>query len=122
MKTLEECKNEATAKVTNGAYTVFEVIESFAGILVGFQVISAIYDEAAELYALQYKGEQWISVEDRLPDRNILVMVSNYQDEWVCCGDYQDDDCWYNQFSDDTIEVTHWMKLPSAPIKKETKP
>ncbi len=66
-------------------------------------------------YSEAMKEQRWIPVSERLPDRNILVTVSNCLDKWVCCGEYNDDCNWYNQFSFETIEVTHWQPLPSPP-------
>lgn len=76
----------------------------------------------------EYKNQsQWISVKERLPEKNQrLVLVCNTEEvgdyAWVCCGQYHALEFgkkkkWYNQFSDEEIIPTHWMPLPNSPIK-----
>jgi hypothetical protein len=48
---LKKYKDQVTKEITGGEYETFEVIQSFAGMLVGYHVISAIYERAAELCA-----------------------------------------------------------------------
>lgn len=60
---------------------------------------------------------EWISVEDRLPDEDIRVLV------------YLDTDRSYTKLDTDrrfegkwvrwSTDVTHWMPLPSPPTEKE---
>ena len=83
---------------------------------------------------LEQNQQQWISVNDRLPDHEEIVIL------WFDSSDYKDDTshgyyidysvespdekggCWYwlNTFTGDYNdvsggEVTHWTPLPSAP-------
>lgn len=68
--------------------------------------------------------EQWISVEDdRMPDHNGAVLVCNINDPeapiciGVQCADGETD---FHLFeaNEKTNMVTHWMELPSPPVKK----
>jgi hypothetical protein len=77
--------------------------------------------EAMVAYASQFRPK-WISVNDRLPDKHELVIVTNENDDWVCVGQINDDRLWYNQwesnlYGDADIIPTHWMSLPKAPTK-----
>jgi hypothetical protein len=70
--------------------------------------------EAEALYNAGYRKQEWISVEDRLPERNGRYFTH-------CCVDGQSLVCVlyynkYNGFDEDT--VTHWMPLPQPPRMK----
>ena len=55
--------------------------------------------------------QEWISVDDRLPDKSMRCLV--YTKRGGCCG-Y--DITYYNQgFYSEYSEVTHWMPLPEPP-------
>lgn len=58
---------------------------------------------------------EWISVKDLKPKKGVLVIIAHAEDEWVCCGEYAGKNIWYNQFSDDDVNVTHWQPLPNPP-------
>ena len=70
---------------------------------------------AEYLYNAGYRKQEWISVEDRLPEEDTIVLV------W--CGEvsvynYLQNDLWYTGYCDITTSesgVTHWMPLPEAP-------
>lgn len=57
---------------------------------------------------------QWISVKDRLPERQQRVIIGNAVSKTVCEAIYS---C--NTFRlgllDQTLYVTHWMPLPEPP-------
>ena len=64
---------------------------------------------------------QWVSVEERLPEMGVRVMVAHDVDGWVGVGEriltgaylhWEDD-------GEDLHEPTHWMPLPSPPPKKD---
>lgn len=71
-------------------------------------------------------SNEWISVEDRLPedpDTNVLVIASGKPRENISLenayelASYSQDDGWilemYPEFED--VKVTHWMPLPDPP-------
>ena len=80
-----------------------------------------MYERIAELEAkLEALKNPWISVEDRLPDRDADVLVmTNKKGERVA---YQDEDGWFDSYSHLTFglhgekhfkhNVTHWMPIP----------
>ena len=82
---------------------------------------------AEALYTAGYRKQAWISVEDRLPDREgaYLVLIVDYLGEermevmelfkWANCFD------WSAHMSsrwEDRNTITHWMPLPEAPNMK----
>lgn len=62
----------------------------------------------------------WISVNERLPDDDITVLIympGNKCGETVWIG-YHDADEWYEPEGLCVDEVTHWMELPEPPEKE----
>jgi len=59
--------------------------------------------------------DTWISVKDRTPDRNSLVVITDGED--VSIGNYYGK--WGTPYTIDTDKITHWMPLPSAPNGKK---
>lgn len=79
---------------------------------------------------------EWISVEDRLPDENIFVLVSylSYDDEYPCNDiaviqngqwHWHKGELYYDSETDECytelvrVKITHWMPLPEPPEEKE---
>lgn len=62
---------------------------------------------------------EWISVNDRLPEHMLDVLVSNSKDKWVVAGYLNHSNEWYNCFDESGVSIipTHWMPLPEAPKK-----
>ena len=65
----------------------------------------------------QLTEPQWVSVDEHLPPRNELVLVTQ---ELVgrCLRSLGDDGCWRDEneiFDDSGLEINHWMLLPEAP-------
>ena len=76
------------------------------------------------LYKMGYRKQEWISVDERLPDKEgpYLVLIVDYLEEermevmelfkWANCFD------WSAHMSSrwkDSNTITHWMPLPEAP-------
>lgn len=74
---------------------------------------------AEKLYAKGYRKTEWISVEERLPKKDVRVLV------------YIKSDRGYTEIDTDRLDkfgfirwgkdVTHWMPLPEAPRKEDEK-
>lgn len=66
----------------------------------------------------------WISVDERLPDENDVVIVcAEYGVERSTAEYFYDEGRWHpidGYYSSEIINVTHWMPLPPAP-SQETK-
>lgn len=66
---------------------------------------------ATELYNAGYRKQEWISVEQRLPDRNGRYLTHcNVEGQSLVCILYF---CKVGGFNEGT--VTHWMPLPMPP-------
>jgi hypothetical protein len=64
----------------------------------------------------------WISVKDRLPEPDVIVLVTDGEnvDVSLCqltyCGDDPNEKTWFNRFYFGHFgNVTHWMPLPEPP-------
>lgn len=84
---------------------------------------------ANEIYNADYRKQEWISVEDRLPDccgmPVLMVAVNQYSQARVVKGftDYQCPITFHtNEKEYDGVwgawDVTHWMPLPEPPKMK----
>ena len=71
---------------------------------------------ALNLYNIGYRKQEWISVEDRLPEKNVrvLVCIKSNRSYTRFDTDRLDDRGFVRWFND----VTHWMPLPEAPKMK----
>ena len=98
----------------------FECINSYLQ-----EAASLIEQMTAENAALREKVPQWISVEDRLPELGVPVLV-NYigTDElpsadgvvvWTDWGALWWEGSLADSESEVTVPITHWMPLPPAP-------
>ena len=69
---------------------------------------------ASHLIAHGVTVQEWISVKDRLPEKeqDVLVADNGFIAVWTFYGDYwEDSHGWWQEFD----EVTHWMPLPEPP-------
>lgn len=64
------------------------------------------------------RAPQWISVEDRLPDKAVTGCLV-YADEWTRVADWTHDkwgiEWWFYVDGEYDPEITHWMPLPEPP-------
>ena len=70
---------------------------------------------AKALYNAGYRKQEWISVEDSLPERAGKYLVATF-DGRVGIGNLIDYYC-DGDLSFDNYKVTHWMPLPEPPMK-----
>jgi hypothetical protein len=129
--TLQDCKEKVVAEKFKKSYREFYL-------LAGFPEIISINDEAAEMYASQFsltpssrEEEQWIPVEERLPEawsQHGTIYLSDkvlvYDGEDIYTTRYFKE---YSRIDNGLIregwqefdDITHWKPL-SAPPKKLT--
>lgn len=68
---------------------------------------------AKEIINHGYRKQEWIAVEERLPDRVGKYLVATF-DRRVGIGNLIDYYC-VGELSFDSYKVTHWMPLPEPP-------
>ena len=62
--------------------------------------------------------QEWISVDDRLPEKGEEVLVFDTRENWTGFAWLRPDETWTAlgfDFPFDLGEVTHWMPLPEPP-------
>ena len=63
--------------------------------------------------------QEWISVEDRLPEADVAVLARCfYHENWrtiVCYMSKRNAVKWYTNVAGQWVQVTHWMPLPQQP-------
>ena len=90
-----------------------------------FAAANAIERLTAENAALREKVPQWISVEDRLPEPGVPVLVNYIGTDglpsadgvvaWTDWGALWWEGSLADSESEVTVPITHWMPLPEAP-------
>lgn len=78
--------------------------------------MNRLVDEACETVCAAFRDQQWIRVEDKLPEKNVSVLVC--ASHWIRCmiaeydggGVWMDDRCRAM-----TYTPIHWMPLPEQP-------
>ena len=59
---------------------------------------------------------QWISVNDRLPENTDDVLGWDIANgECIICYWLKDREAWHQFISDDKLWISHWMPLPTKP-------
>jgi hypothetical protein len=96
--------------------TAEEILEQVSGEFVYYNIEQII--PAMEAYHAQYKENNWIDVNDRLPEYGEDVLVASIESDIVKIGFYNQSD-WY-VYESNTFEVTHYMLLPQPPITKQS--
>ena len=65
-------------------------------------------------------GSKWISVGERLPERNTEVLVCDTKEDYVSVWEYIGDGLWLgNEIIWATEDITHWMPLPEPPKEEK---
>lgn len=59
----------------------------------------------------------WIDIKEEQPyfNNDYLVYLLNGH---ICIGYWMSEDFWSTGYYSNRLEVTHWMPLPEAPLKK----
>ncbi len=70
------------------------------------------------LQAAPAASPEWVSVSERLPDEQKDVLAFDGRNIFMAKLSREDGhEDWYADGEDDPIEPTHWLPLPSAPVK-----
>jgi len=60
---------------------------------------------------------EWIAVEERLPERNLHVLIHIPADLMTDIGYLDEADVWVHSDGWSVVEqVTHWMPMPADPV------
>jgi len=80
-------------------------------------------EELTERQWKRIKDDEWISVDERLPDNDQAVLSIDGNDIYEVATIWQMEDGerqWWRNDGDGRCNVTHWMPLPSAPVDHGT--
>lgn len=59
---------------------------------------------------------EWVSVKDRLPDNNRMVLMTDLTD--MATGNLENNKWWVFSRDFPCMTITHWMELPNLPEEK----
>ena len=105
----KHCKNEMEETTMDVREKLAEILEKKDN-----EPMQSYLDEADYLVAHGVTVQEWISVDDRLPDKPMKCLVYTKRGD---CGGYEI--TYYNQgFNLQYSNVTHWMPLPLEPEVK----
>lgn len=111
----KDCETEwfATKSMYHTAVTVYEMA------IAALREQEALEKKTSDSKTSDKKTSDWISVEERLPDEFVSVLVYMPDESplpTVHEGFLAREGVWYaNHFDREPMEITHWMPLPSAP-------
>lgn len=116
---LEELKNEKDMKQTLEEAAKQELISSYAVVgdrggftelLYNYNAMLNMFFKGAEWHA---KQSPWISVEDRLPEANTMVLTKGAYGFLICylstLGEWETG----ANVNEERLGITHWMSIPS---------
>lgn len=112
-----EKQNSGSCKISNNH------IEEMANFLWKNTLIHTedlCHDVSETCYNAGYRKQEWISVDERLPEPNKLVLCiwEREDDGWnYGFARYQRENVWYVS-NEGMPRVTHWMPLPEPPKMK----
>lgn len=65
--------------------------------------------------------QKWISVKDRLPEKEGEVLVCDTREDFISTWEYLGKGLWlYDDIFWGTDDITHWMPLPQPPKGEQT--
>lgn len=76
------------------------------------QKIEGLADDVIDIIANGVTVQEWVSVEDRLPEENTTVIVATDNGiVFQCLYSYDGWDLW----DDNDVNITHWQPMPQPP-------
>lgn len=83
------------------------------------QKVEGLTDDVMDIIAHGERAQEWISVDDRLPEFCVSVLARCfYNGKWrtlVCHTSKEHAGEWYTDEVCQWVKVTHWMPLPELP-------
>ena len=77
-------------------------------------------DALEQIEELETKVPKWVSVKDRLPDKeSMLCLVISDGDLYVSHWHWSGGGAWFFTDGECDCNVTHWMKVPEPPEEEE---
>ena len=82
------------------------------------------YQEAKAIYEADFKKQEWISVEERMPDvlQEVFVYRGKHIGNLMNIYTYVGGDMWQDEYGfgcrQEDEGITHWMPLPEPPKMK----
>ena len=77
------------------------------------QKIEGLADDVIDIIANGVTVQEWISVKDRLPEKDEIVIICT-DENFIYAGELIGD-TWFLDNDSWTATVTHWMPLPLPP-------
>ena len=84
------------------------------------EMFNAVWDALDYIQELEPKALKWVSVKDRLPDKeSMLCLVISDGDLYVSHWHWSDGGAWFFTDGECDCNVTHWAKAPELPKEEE---
>lgn len=84
------------------------------------EMYDAVWDALDYIQELEPKALKWVSVKDRLPDKeSMLCLVISDGNLYVSHWHWGDGGAWFFTDGECDCNVTHWAKAPELPEEEE---
>ena len=84
------------------------------------EMFDAVWDALDYIQELEPKALKWVSVKDRLPDKeSMLCLVISDGDLYVSHWHWSGGGAWFFTDGEYDCNVTHWAKAPELPKEEE---
>ena len=84
------------------------------------EMYDAVWDALDYIQELEPKALKWVSVKDRLPDKeSMLCLVISDGDLYVSHWHWSGGGAWFFTDGEYDCNVTHWAKAPELPEEEE---
>ena len=118
MRTLKEIKDALDRCISDDkpcSSCVYDKFEAFK-----FCIDMMLIDTQNCICELEAKVPKWVSVKDRLPDKeSMLCLVISDGDLYVSHWHWSDGGAWFFTDGECDCNVTHWAKAPELPNEEE---